>query len=53
MNGRFFDGQTVEAFISQGNEKFQKSSSKNADGEDGDEAERLEKFGSWLEAESK
>ena len=49
MNGRFFAGQTVEAYIADGNEKFQKSSGKG-DEEDDDEEKRLQRFGSWLEA---
>ena len=58
MNGRMFAGQQVIAYISQGNEKFNKSSAKKADVDedevewkDGDieDKKRLEKFGSWLE----
>lgn len=56
MNGRFFSGQTVEAYIADGNEKFKKSSEKKGvsgleGGEDGDEGKRLDEFGSWLEGE--
>ncbi len=59
MSGRLFSGQTVEAYIADGNEKFKKSSEKKGvlaglDG-DGDENEeegkRLDEFGSWLEGE--
>jgi HIV Tat-specific factor 1 len=46
MNGRFFAGQKVEAYVSDGSEKFKKHNPKNTDE---DEAARLEKFGSWLE----
>ena len=65
MNGRFFSGTRVEAYIADGSEKFKKSNTKRAafadvdddddgcDGEDqvGEEAKRLDKFGSWLEGE--
>ncbi|KAL2358960.1 hypothetical protein RJZ56_008214 [Blastomyces dermatitidis] len=64
MNGRFFSGTRVVAYIADGSERFKKSSSKQAaagttlanveaeeDSEqvDEEEAERLDKFGSWLE----
>lgn len=46
MNGRFFAGQKVEAYIFEGEEKFKKSNKKV---DDEAEKERLEKFGTWLE----
>lgn len=54
MDGRFFDQRKLEAFIAQGNEKFQKSKQKsinfgNDSDEEGDEGKRLDDFGSWLE----
>lgn len=52
MDGRFFAGTRVEAYIADGNEKFKKSKEKKAAiDEDEDEAEnqRLDQFGSWLE----
>lgn len=56
MNGRFFDKKVVEAYISDGTEKFKKSSEKSArldvgdEGEeDNEEGKRLDKFGTWLE----
>lgn len=48
MNGRFFDGQKVEAYIFDGEEKFKKSSNKK-EVDTAVEKERLEKFGTWLE----
>lgn len=51
MNGRAFAGQQVEAWVTDGSQKFKKSQSKS--GDDADEAERLEKFANWLESESK
>lgn len=48
MNGRFFAGQKVEAYIFDGAEKFKKSSAKKEVDEE-IEKERLEKFGDWLE----
>ncbi|KAL7266144.1 hypothetical protein RUND412_011320 [Rhizina undulata] len=53
MDGRFFAGQKVEAYIFDGIQKFKKSNPKQ-EGEDSAKAEeeRLEKFGSWLEAEA-
>lgn len=60
MDGRFFDTRKVEAYISDGSEKFRKSGERKAgietegiDGGDDDEEEegkRLDQFGSWLEA---
>lgn len=47
MNGRFFAGQKVEAYIFDGEEKFKKSNKKEVDDEA--EKERLVKFGTWLE----
>jgi len=44
MNGRIFSGQKVEAYISDGSEKFKKSTAK-------DEG-RAEEFGKWLEGDS-
>ncbi|PGH01474.1 hypothetical protein AJ79_07912 [Helicocarpus griseus UAMH5409] len=64
MDGRFFAGTRVIAYIADGSEKFRKSNTKNAaalanvDAEEGEqgadeEAERLDKFGSWLEGGAK
>ncbi len=57
MDGRFFSGTKVEAYIADGNEKFKKSSGKKLsleEDEDGDdESKRLDKFGSWLEEDVK
>ena len=54
MDGRFFSGTKVEAYIADGSERFQKSSGKKlqlGDEEDGnEEGQRLDQFGSWLEA---
>ncbi|KAI9840009.1 MAG: hypothetical protein M1819_000201 [Sarea resinae] len=58
MNGRFFDGTQVEAYIANGSEKFKKSNEKKLgvaeDEEEEAESEnqRLDKFGSWLEEET-
>ena len=67
MDGRFFSGTRVEAYIADGSEKFKKSNAKRdalfaaVDGDDegwegegqaGEEAKRLDKFGSWLEGEA-
>ncbi|EGC43336.1 nuclear mRNA splicing factor-associated protein [Histoplasma capsulatum var. duboisii H88] len=65
MDGRFFSGTRVAAYIADGSERFRKSSSRHAttagttltgvdaeddsDQADEEEAERLDKFGSWLE----
>lgn len=49
MDGRFFAGQQVKAYIADGNEKFKKHTTKNAETADAEEAERLEKFGKFLE----
>ena len=60
MNGRFFAGTQVEAYIASGDEKFKKSNEKklgieddeNGNGEAAaaeEEGKRLDEFGSWLE----
>lgn len=49
MNGRFFGGMKVEAYLYDGNERFKKSGKATAKEDDKDEAERLDKFGDWLE----
>lgn len=54
MDGRFFAGARVEAYIFDGTEKFKKTNIKKNDAEeDAAEKERLEKFGDWLEASGK
>lgn len=58
MDGRFFSGTKVEAYIADGNEKFKKSSNQKVSVEENgaegdDESKRLDKFGSWLEEEGK
>ncbi|KAL4916209.1 hypothetical protein BDW62DRAFT_186641 [Aspergillus aurantiobrunneus] len=60
MNGRFFGGTAVEAYIADGSERFRKSNEKRAaledlaekgfDAEDEDENQRLDEFGTWLES---
>ncbi|KAI9804365.1 MAG: hypothetical protein M1833_007172 [Piccolia ochrophora] len=61
MDGRFFAGTQVVAYIADGTEKFKSSSTKKAtvispeDDEEGnaegEEKKRLDQFGEWLEAE--
>lgn len=62
MDGRFFGGTQVEANIADGSERFRKTNPKKAaleeelkgqNGNENEEEKRLEKFGSWLEGESK
>lgn len=54
MHNRFFAGTRVEAYISDGSERFKKSAEKRVDddaegeGED-EEGRRLDQFGRWLE----
>ena len=51
MDGRFFSGTRVEAYIADGSERFKKSSAKRDDDDEkdsGNDQERLEKFESWL-----
>jgi HIV Tat-specific factor 1 len=58
MNGRFFGGKAVVAYIWDGEEKFKKyHSGRDAAGKtadpldvDDEENERLERFGDWLES---
>ena len=57
MDGRFFSGTRVDAYIADGSERFKKTNERRAvleDSEDSDgsadgEAKRLDEFGSWLE----
>lgn len=52
LDGRIFDGVAVKAYISDGTEKFKKSSAKKAafeEDDDDDETKRLEKFSKDLE----
>ncbi|KAJ9389606.1 hypothetical protein DTO063F5_2099 [Paecilomyces variotii] len=60
MDGRFFSGTRVEAYIADGSERFKKTNEKRAALEDmaengldadQDEYRRLDEFGSWLESQ--
>lgn len=61
MDGRFFAGTRVEAYISDGSERFKKTNEKRAAledlaekgldaDEDEEERQRLDEFGTWLES---
>lgn len=60
MDGRYFAGTRVEAYVSTGKEKFKKSNEKREaledmaerglDAKDEEEAQRLDEFGTWLES---
>lgn len=60
MDGRFFAGTRVQAYIADGSEKFKKSNEKRAaledmaergiEAEDQEEQQRLDEFGTWLES---
>lgn len=60
MDGRFFSGTRVEAYVSEGREKFKKTNERRAaledmaergiDAEDEEERQRLDEFGTWLES---
>jgi len=50
MNGRHFGGQSIEAHIASGKERFKKSSNASyLDDNESEEKARLDEFGSWLE----
>ncbi|KAH8828455.1 hypothetical protein DL96DRAFT_1669516 [Flagelloscypha sp. PMI_526] len=53
MNGRFFDGRTVEATLYSGRERFKRSGAGDSAAGDGDadEKKRLDNFAQWLLAE--
>ena len=53
MNGRYFAGRKVEAYLFDGKERFKKSGSGRTqeDGEEAGEKERLADFEEWLMAE--
>lgn len=60
MDGRWFGGIQVVAYISEGREKFKKTNERRTaledmaergiDAEDEDEEHRLDEFGTWLES---
>lgn len=60
MDGRYFSGTRVEAYVSSGREKFKKTNERRAalqdmaergiDAEDEEEQQRLDEFGTWLES---
>ncbi|KAJ5578078.1 nuclear mRNA splicing factor-associated protein [Penicillium hispanicum] len=60
MDGRYFGGTRVEAYVSEGREKFKKTNERRAaledmaergfDAEDEEENQRLDEFGTWLES---
>ena len=52
MDGRHFSGMVVQARVADGAEKFRKRDARGVGGE-GEEEERLEGFGKWLEEEGK
>ena len=53
MNGRYFAGRKIEAYLFDGEERFKKSgpSQTQEDGEEAGETERLADFEKWLMAE--
>lgn len=60
MDGRYFSGTRVEAYVSEGRDKFKKTNERRAaledmaergiDAEDEEENQRLDEFGTWLES---
>lgn len=60
MDGRYFAGTRVEAYITDGKDKFKKTNEKREaledmaergiDAHDEEEEERLDEFGTWLES---
>jgi len=50
MDGRFFGGRKVEAWLYDGKQRFRRSTDRNIDEEDGgdDENTRLDAFREWL-----
>lgn len=67
MDGRYFGGTRVEAYMADGKERFRKTNEKKAailaaadddgtgweGGKEDEEAKRLDEFGSWLEGEGR
>jgi len=53
MNGRYFAGRRIEAYLFDGKERFKKSGPGQAyeNGEEAEEKERLADFEKWLMAE--
>lgn len=47
MNGRFFAGRTVIAYLADGKPKFRRSGA--GDEEDDEEEKRADAFGEWLD----
>ncbi|ORY76631.1 hypothetical protein BCR37DRAFT_383264 [Protomyces lactucae-debilis] len=52
MHGRFFAGRQVEATLHDGKTKYKRSAKHAGDEDDEEEAQRLAKFGSWLEGDN-
>ena len=60
MNGRYFAGTRVDAYITDGKDKFKKTNEKREaledmaergiDAQDEEEQGRLDEFGTWLES---
>ncbi|EEB06410.1 U2 snRNP-associated protein Uap2 [Schizosaccharomyces japonicus yFS275] len=51
MEGRFFDGRVVEAFVYDGKTRYQKTGRHEELNGDENESERLERFSEWIEKE--
>lgn len=53
MNGRFFDGRRIEAYVYAGKQRFKRSGTGDEAEGNSDEAEkqRLDEFAQWLMAE--
>jgi HIV Tat-specific factor 1 len=51
MDGRFFGGQKISAYLWDGKEKFEEKPLYNLDDEDDEEEERIENFSKWIEQE--
>ncbi|KAF7793841.1 hypothetical protein EIP86_004962 [Pleurotus ostreatoroseus] len=51
MNGRFFAGRKIEAFLYSGKQRFKRSGAGEDLEEDGDERKRLDDFAQWLMAD--
>ncbi|EJD52695.1 hypothetical protein AURDEDRAFT_111297 [Auricularia subglabra TFB-10046 SS5] len=48
MNGRFFGGRRIEAWVYDGKQRYQRTGDRNAEDGDEDEKARLDAFSEWL-----
>lgn len=51
MNGRYFGGKSIQAYIFDGTEKFQSKRQLYEESDDDEEQKRLDNYAQWLESQ--